>query len=205
MGARTRDPAETARCLAGGGVVLMPTDTLPGLHARADAPAAVARIALLKGRDDGKPLLVLCADVAAARGLVGATDLRVWDYAVRCWPGPFTLVLPAGPTAPAAATRGGPTLAVRVPSPPPLRALIAAAGGALVSTSANVAGEPPATDLAAAAPQFAGGVDLVADLELGCSPEAAASAMLDLTVWPPRVLRPGPRVPPDWESCDRTV
>ncbi|MDO9171408.1 MAG: L-threonylcarbamoyladenylate synthase [bacterium] len=205
MGARTRDPDEAARCLAAGGVVLMPTDTLPGLHARADAPAAVARIAVLKGRDEGKPLLVLCADTADARGLVGALAWRVWDYVGRCWPGPFTLVLPAGPAAPTAATRGGPTLAVRVPSPPQLRALITASGGALISTSANMAGEPPATDLASAALQFADGVDLVADLDWGGSPGDAASAMLDLTVWPPRVLRPGPRVPPEWEFHRKNV
>jgi L-threonylcarbamoyladenylate synthase len=199
MGARTHDPAVAARCLAGGGVVLMPTDTLPGLHARADAPAAVARIAVLKGRDEGKPLLVLCAGADDARGLLGALSGRVWEYALRCWPGPYTLVLSAGPAAPSAATRGGPTLAVRVPAPPGLRDLIAAAGGALISTSANMAGEPPSTDLASAARRFAAGVDLVVELDWGGPPQAAASAMLDLTVWPPRVLRPGPLVPPDWE------
>lgn len=199
MVARTSDPAVAAACLAGGGVVLMPTDTLPGLHARADAPAAVARIAVLKGRDEGQPLLVLCAGIGDARALAGAPPARVWAYAERCWPGPYTLVLPAGASAPTAATRGGPTLAVRVPAPGRLRDLIAACGGALVSTSANLTGEPPATELEAAARQFAGGVDLVAELDWGGSPAGAASAMLDLTSWPPRVLRPGPRVPPDWE------
>jgi len=200
MGARTQDPAVAAACLAGGGVVLMPTDTLPGLHARADVPAAVARIAVLKGRDEGQPLLVLCADVAAARALAGALATRAWDYADRCWPGPFTLVLPAGAAAPAAATRGGPTLAIRVPAPRRLRDLIAAAGSALVSTSANLAGEPPATDLATAARRFGADVDLVADLDWGDRAAATASAMLDLSIWPPRVLRPGPQIPPDWES-----
>ncbi len=200
MGARTHDPAVAARCLAGGGVVLMPTDTLPGLHARADAPAAVARITVLKGRDEGKPLLVLCADADAARGLVGELAGRVWDYAGRCWPGPYTLVLPAGPAAPPTATRGGPTLAVRVPASRRLRDLITASGGALISTSANVAGEPPATDLASAARQFTAGVDLVLETDWDGASEAAVSAMLDLTEWPPRLLRPGPRVPPDWES-----
>ncbi len=205
MGARTHDAAEAARCLAAGCVVLMPTDTLPGLHARADAPAAVARIEVLKGRDEGKPLLVLCADADAARELVGALAWRVWEYSGRCWPGPYTMVLPAGPAAPSAATRGGSTLAVRVPAPPRLRELIAVSGGALISTSANMAGEPPATDLASAALLFADGVDLVADLDWGGPLAAAASAMLDLTVWPPRVLRPGPRVPPDWELHRKNV
>jgi len=185
---RSADPAEAAAVLAAGGVVLMPTDTLPGLHARLDRPEALARLRALKGRDAGKPLLVLthAPEGAAAWARLEGTAAAA---AAAVWPGPYTLVLPASPLAPAAVTGGGDTLAVRVPAPDGLRALLAAAGAPLASTSANAAGEAPARTMDAAAAWCGAEVDLVADLpwEGGGAP----STLADLTVDPPRVLRPG--------------
>ncbi len=189
------DPAAAALILADGGVVLLPTDTLPGLHCRADRPAAVARIVALKGRAPDKPLLLLCASADRALSLAGALDDAARDYAGRCWPGPFTLVLPAAAAVPPAVTAGTGTVALRVPEPQPLRDLVAAAGGPLVSTSANVAGAPPALDLATALAGFGDAVDacvpgLLPPVPPG-APPPAASALIDLRVWPPRVLRRG--------------
>lgn len=203
MADRTDDPRRVARALADGEVVLLRTDTLPGLHARADRSEAVDRIRRFKGRAGDKPLLLLCASPEDALALAAESGAQARDYIGRCWPGPFTLVLPAGPTAPAAATRGGDTVAVRVPAPAGLRELIAEAGGALVSTSANLAGRPPETDLDAAAALCGEAVDVVADLDWDAgSPDAGASTLLDLTVWPPVVLRPGAQAPPDWQAPD---
>jgi L-threonylcarbamoyladenylate synthase len=176
-------------------VVLLPTDTLPGLHVRADADAAAARLDALKGRDAGKPMLLLCADLASALALTRA-DAASRAYADRCWPGPFTLVLPAHVAAPRAAVRGGTTVGLRVPAPAGLRALIAAAGGALLSTSANAAGEPAPTDLATVSAALIDAVDLVADLSWGAV-HGASSAVLDLCDGAPRLLRAGPLAPPE--------
>jgi L-threonylcarbamoyladenylate synthase len=195
MTERTQEAARAAAVLAAGGLVLLPTDTLPGLHARADAPAAAARIDVLKGRDAGKPLLLLCADTDAALALTAA-DAAARAYAARCWPGPFTLILPAGPAAPQAALRGGTTVGLRVPSPAGLRALIAAAGGALLSTSANASGEPAPRSLDEVPAALLAAVDLVADLDWG-GVHGAASALVDLSDGPPRLLRPGPLLPPE--------
>ncbi|MHB8080537.1 MAG: L-threonylcarbamoyladenylate synthase, partial [Candidatus Krumholzibacteriia bacterium] len=190
---RLHDPVEAARLLAGGGVVLLPTDTLPGLHCRADAAPALARLQALKGRDPARPLLLLCADEAQAFALAAPLDAVVTAYARRCWPGPFTLVLPRGPAAPVAVCGAGGTVACRVPAPPALRALVRAAGGPLVSTSANRSGEPPCATLEAAVALLGGQVDAVL---AGWLPEAVPppgpSALIDLAGWPPRLLRPGP-------------
>ncbi len=191
---RTSDLAALAGALARGGVALLPTDTLPGLHARADRPEAVARIAALKGRAEGKPLLLLCASAAQALELAGPLPAAAAGWARRCWPGPFTLVLPRGPAAAGLADGGSDTVACRVPDVAPLRALVAAAGGPLVSTSANRAGEAPAVGLPEAETLFGAGVDAVAAGPWpGAAAGAVASALVDVTTWPPRLLREGPR------------
>jgi len=194
---RTQDPTEAARVLDAGGVVLMPTDTLPGLHARLDRPEALARIRTLKGRDADKPLLVLAASAEAAGAWV-CWDLDAKAEAAAVWPGPYTLILPAGAQAPPAVTAGGVTLAVRVPADPRLRSLLDVVGAPLASTSANDAGRAPATDLDAAAAWAGGGVDLVADLPWGGA--GRPSTLVDLSRRPPRVLRAGAGDPlPGWE------
>lgn len=188
--------AEAARLFAEGGVLLLTTDTLPGLHARVDRPAAVRRVADLKGRTAGKPLLVLAASPAAAATVTGGVEPRQWDYALRCWPGPFSLVLPAAPGLAAEVTGGGGTVAVRVPQARGLVQLLEAVGVPVVSTSANRAGEEPARTLAEATSRFGSLVDgvfaAVRDGDDGAAPTARASALVDLGVWPPRVLRAGP-------------
>lgn len=188
--------AEAARLLAEGGVLLLTTDTLPGLHARVDRPDAVRRVAALKGRPGDKPLLVLAASPDAARGVTGEVAVRPWTYARRCWPGPFSLILPAAPELAAEVTGGGSTVAVRVPDAPGLVALLRAAGAPLVSTSANRTGEAPALTLEEAAERFEALVDGVYAADAGTPAASRASALIDLAVWPPRVLREGPRRPP---------
>jgi len=203
-----RDIAAVAARLAGGGVALLATDTLPGLHASAALPAAVARLVALKGRREPKPLLVLCATPEQAFGLAAPLTPRVEAYARRCWPGPFTLILPGGASLPPAVTAGRGSVACRVPALPELRDLIALVGAPLVSTSANLAGEEPCATLDEAARRFGDRVDAVgpawtagAASSRGLAP-GQASALADLTAWPPELLRAGPQSLPDWAADD---
>jgi L-threonylcarbamoyladenylate synthase len=131
-----------AEVLRRGGLVAYPTETFYGLGALARDEAAVERLAHAKGRPDGKPLPLLAADGAQVDAVaeVGPAAARV---AAALWPGPLTLVLPARPGLAPAITAGTGTVGVRVPGSEIARALARAAGGALVSTSANLAGEPP--------------------------------------------------------------
>ena len=180
-----------ARCLRAGGVMLLGTDTLPGLHARADDARAVARILAAKGRPDGKPLLVLAGSLAQARSVTGPWEADQAAACARCWPGPFSLILPAAAGLAEAVTAGGATLAVRVPALEELRALLLQVGAPLVSTSANLAGTAPATDLAAALAAVGAATD---GWWQSASPGAgsAPSAVVDLVTRPFHVLRPGP-------------
>jgi len=197
----TRDPRTLAAALAGGAVALMRTDTLPGLHCRADLDDAVTRILALKARDADKPLLVLCDTPLRALEVGVFPSPAARDYAETCWPGPFTLILPATSTAPAAATRGADTVGVRIPGPQGLRDLVAAAGGPLVSTSVNRAGDAPLVDLAAAVAFCGDEVDIVGEMTWNSDdaiPAGHASGLIDLSGWPPRVLRAGRVASPEW-------
>jgi tRNA A37 threonylcarbamoyladenosine synthetase subunit TsaC/SUA5/YrdC len=93
-----RSRAAAARMLAEGGLVLMPTDTLPGLHCRADRPDAVGRLRRMKGRPEGKLFLLLCSSLRQVRTLAELSSRRVLAYCQTCWPGPFTLIGSGGGT-----------------------------------------------------------------------------------------------------------
>lgn len=199
------DAGAAAAALAGGAVVLMPTDTVVGLHARVDHLPALALIAELKGRDAGRPLVVLAGSRAQAALVAMPVSSRQEALLARCWPGPFSMLLPARPDLAAAVTGGTGRVAVRVPGLAWLRELVLAAGAPLASTSANLSGESAAPDFAAALARFGARVRAYAgpaDTAATRSPAAAvASAVVDLATWPPRVLREGPRplpaLPPD--------
>jgi L-threonylcarbamoyladenylate synthase len=166
------DAAAAVRLLAAGGVVLLPSDTLPGLHCRSDLAPSVARVVALKGQVVTKPLLLLCAEVEGALALASVLDDRARAYSAKCWPGPFTLILKAGPRVPTGITAGKGSVAVRVPASAPLRALLAAVGHGVLRAWPSGAEHEPA---------------------------GRASALIALTSWPPRLLREGPLPAPGWQ------
>ena len=180
--------------LAAGEVVILPTDTLPGLHARLDRPQALSVIVDLKGRAPDKPLLVVAADVRDALRLMAPLPESMRSYMERCWPGPFTVVVRAAPGLPVAVVADRGTVAVRVPDLEPLRDLLRQSGP-LASTSVNRAGEAAARSRADAVAAFP--AIPVWDIALPEGP-ATASALIDLTGDRPVVLRTGPSAPPRW-------
>lgn len=166
---------EIASALTGGAVVLMPTDTIYGLHAVATNADAVARIAELKGRDEQqKPFIVLAASPQQLPELGITVDPATLDALAELWPAPLTAVLP----------RGESTLAVRIPDVEWLRALIERTGP-LVSTSANRSGEPAVDRPSALARDLHDALDVVDGGIRGGEP----SAILDLTGDEPRFIR----------------
>jgi len=193
--------ADAVGLLQSGGVLLLGTDTLPGFHCRADLSDSVERILTLKGRPTGKSLLVLAGSVEQTRLVTGPLTDRQSSYCERCWPGPFSLILPAGGELSSHVMSDSGTVAVRVPAVPSLRDLILAVGFPVVSTSANLSGQPPSGDLQTARSVFNGKVNgswqpfeiaSVDSVKNGSGP----SSLIDLTVWPPVELRSGPQNPP---------
>jgi L-threonylcarbamoyladenylate synthase len=155
---------DAARTLAAGGLVAFPTETVYGLGADATSGAAVARLYEAKGRPSFNPLIAHVADTGAARALA-RFDRDAERLAAAFWPGPLTLVLPRRAPCPVAelATAGLDTIAVRVPSHPLARAILAAFGRPVVAPSANRSGHVSPTTAQHVLADLRGRIELVVD------------------------------------------
>ncbi len=174
--------------LRSGGVIALPTDTLYALTALASAAAAVDRVYKIKGREDGKPLPLFVADLAAAE-TIGSFDRAARCLARRFWPGPLTIVVRRQPGFESAALAGGDTVALRAPDHPLTRALLDALGEAVTATSANRSGGPDPVTAAAVHAALGPEVDLV--LDGGDCPIGRSSTIVDCSGDIVSVLRPG--------------
>jgi L-threonylcarbamoyladenylate synthase len=190
---RLRDVLASSQELAGlrdffarGGVAALPTETFYALAADPTSESGVSRIFEIKGRDDGKALLVLFSSREQLEALGVAAHPDLVDGLFRLWPAPLTAVLPL--RAPIAASRGSATLGVRMPAAPRVRELLDAVGP-LTGTSANRSGEPPITDADEVARCLGAHLELL--LDGGTTPGGAPSTIVDATVEPPRLLRSG--------------
>ncbi|MBC6436954.1 MAG: threonylcarbamoyl-AMP synthase [Rhodobacteraceae bacterium] len=130
--------ARAAVLLGQGHVLALPTETVYGLAADARSDMACARVFRAKGRPRFNPLIVHLQDIAGAEALAEVCS-TARDLARAFWPGPLTLVLPlkAGHGLSPLATAGLDTVAIRVPSHPVARAVLALFGGPVVAPSAN--------------------------------------------------------------------
>lgn len=126
----------------------MPTDTVYGFAAALDRPEALARLFTMKQRSDAKAIPVLLSSAAMVEVVATALAPGAISLMHRFWPGALTIVTDAREGLPAEVTsrdaRGALTVALRVPDSPDALAIIAAAGGALAVTSANISGDAPA-------------------------------------------------------------
>jgi len=184
--------AEAAHRLQDGGLVAVPTETVYGLAARADRDASVAAIYRAKGRPSFNPLIVHVADVEAGQALADF-DERALALADRFWPGPLTLVLPLREGAPiaAAVTAGLPTVALRCPAHPVMRAVIAQAGLPLAAPSANASGGVSPTQAGHVLATLDGRIDAVIDGgPCVAGLESTIVALRSDGAW--QMLRPGP-------------
>lgn len=178
-----------ARCLADGGLVAFPTETVYGLGADATNARAVARLYEAKGRPSFNPLISHVSDLQAAR-LIARFDDRSLRLAEAFWPGPLTLVLPKVPGCAVCdlATAGLETLAVRVPAHPIARAILRAFGKPVAAPSANISGHVSPTTAAHVFGDLAGRIDLVVD-------DGPVSVGVESTIVgcfeTPMLLRPG--------------
>lgn len=182
------DAAQAA--LAGGGLVILPTETVYGLAADARNADAVARLYEAKGRPRFNPLIVHVTDLAAAEA-AAVFDARARAVAQAAWPGPLTLVLPAREGAVSDLARAGlDTVAVRAPAHPLARELLRRFGGPVVAPSANRSGRPSPTTYADACEEL--GAAAAAGLDGGeCAVGLESTVLLLEPGGPARLLRPG--------------
>ncbi len=181
--------ARAAHALTEGGLVILPTETVYGLACRADDDAALQRLIEAKGRSAEKALPIVLPHLGALLQVAHVTT-EAQHLAAAFMPGPLTLVLRSLPGVSSLVTGGRDTVGVRVPDLPLTRAILAACDFPVVATSANLAGEAPATTVDALSPGLREAVALIVDG--GPCRGGEASTVVDLTVQPPAVLRAGP-------------
>ena len=176
-----------ARVIGGGGVAVVPTDTLYGLAASITNAEAVARVAAIKGRalGTGMPVLLASSEQVA---VVGADAPFLQELGAAFWPGGLTLVIPARPEIDPQITDARRTVAVRVPGMAVTREICRRAGAPITGTSANRHGDPPPTTAAEAHAALGDAVDALLD---GGPVGGTASTIVDLTGDRPRILRAG--------------
>jgi L-threonylcarbamoyladenylate synthase len=183
--------AAAAAAIAAGQLVVFPTETVYGLGCDAGNDRAVAAVFSAKGRPRINPLIVHVTGLDHAATIAEMSRLAQ-DLTARFWPGPLTLVLPRRPGAGLSllVSAGLDTVAVRAPDHPVAQALLRAAGRPIAAPSAN----PSGTISPTCAQDVAGGslrdaVALIVDG--GRCRVGLESTVLDLSVDPPAVLRPG--------------
>ena len=164
--AQLQDAAET---LHKGSVLAYPTEAVFGLGCDPHNRAAFERIFALKQRPATQGVLLIAADFAQIERYVdmGKVPAGVLEQVHASWPGPFTWVFPRSAEVPDWVAGAHPGIALRVSAHAPAAALCEAFGGALVSTSANPHGKPPARELATVIEYFGDALDGMVDAPLG--------------------------------------
>ncbi|MGW7360423.1 L-threonylcarbamoyladenylate synthase [Streptomyces sp. NPDC054802] len=187
--ARTSDIEKAAGVLRAGGLVALPTETVYGLGANAEDPAAVLRIFQVKGRPPSHPLIVHIGGAEQLDDWVQDVPQAARLLAERFWPGPLTLVLRRGRRVPLEATGGLETVAVRVPDHPVALALLSAFGGGVTAPSANRFGSVSPTTADDVRAELSDAVDFV--LDGGPCEVGVESTIVDVTGDALTILRPG--------------
>ena len=181
--------AEAAAILRRGGLLGIPTETVYGLGADGLNEDAVRRIFEAKGRPQDNPLILHVPDAGWLERCCADIPDTAYALAERFWPGPLTMILPRRDCVPLRTTGGLDTVGVRCPDHPVTRAIIAAADTPVAAPSGNTSGRPSPTCARHMMEDMMGKIDGIVDG--GPCAVGVESTIIDLTVQPPRLLRPG--------------
>lgn len=175
--------------LRDGGMVAFPTETVYGLGADALDEKASAKIYAAKGRPSDNPLIVHVADVKQLEPLVKNIPDNAVKLMDKFWPGPMTLIFEKSDIVPSGTTGGLQTVAIRMPNHPVALSLIKNSQVAIAAPSANTSGRPSPTTAQHVENDLSGKIDMIIDG--GAVGIGIESTIVDVTVNPPMILRPG--------------
>jgi L-threonylcarbamoyladenylate synthase len=178
-----------ARVIQRGGLVAFPTETVYGLGANALDSVAVLSLFKAKNRPLDNPPILHVSDVNQVYQFVGEVPRNAGVLMRQFWPGPLTLVFKRSEALPKESTAGLDTVAVRMPNHSVALALIKQSGVPIAAPSANLSGNPSPTLAQHVYDDLAGKIDVI--LDGGSTSIGVESTVLDLSVNPPVLLRPG--------------
>lgn len=180
---------EAAAVISSGGLLAIPTETVYGLGANAFDDKAVARIFEVKGRAQDNPLIIHVSGAEDIEKYCCNVPETAYILAHKFWPGPLTMVLYKKDNILARVSAGLDTVAVRCPESEITRNIIRTAGVPIAAPSANISGKPSTTSAEHVLHDMAGKIEAVVDG--GKCRVGLESTIVDLTVSPARLLRPG--------------
>ncbi len=172
---------KAADAVKGGKILVCPTDTVYGLVCDADNREAVKKLFKIKKRDSGKKVPIFVRDIKAAKKLAYISKKQE-EFLKKVWPGKLTAVLKS--------KKGG-TIGLRTSDYKLISQLLKESGKSLTGTSANISGKPATGEIKKVVEQFDNQnnqPDLVIDA--GNLPKSKTSTVINLIVWPPKILRP---------------
>ncbi|WBW50269.1 L-threonylcarbamoyladenylate synthase [Peptoniphilus equinus] len=172
-----------------GGLVVFPTETVYGLGADGTNPKALKKIFKAKGRPGDNPLILHIARRDQLQGIVAEVSKEAEALMDAFWPGPLTLIFKRKATIPDEVTAGLDTVAVRMPSHKVAHEILDAVNRPIAAPSANISGRPSTTTYKRVYEDLNGLVDIIVDG--GQADVGIESTVVDTTVTPPMVLRPG--------------
>lgn len=180
---------EAGRIIKNGGLVAFPTETVYGLGGDGLNKEASRKIYAAKGRPSDNPLIIHIADLADLEKLVKEIPPKAKKLADAFWPGPLTMIFEKSEQVPFETTGGLATVAVRYPNHPVALVFIKESGGFVAAPSANTSGRPSPTLGTHVYEDLKGRIEILLDSgEVGIGIE---STIVDMTVEPPMILRPG--------------
>ncbi len=180
---------EAGEIIRQGGLVAFPTETVYGLGGDALNKDSSRKIYAAKGRPSDNPLIIHICKFEDIYPIVSEVPVEAKKIADAFWPGPLTMILPKADKVPAETTGGLNTVAIRMPSHKAAQKLIAYSGGYVAAPSANTSGKPSPTVAKYVIEDMQGKIDAIVDG--GAVGIGLESTIIDLTVSPPQILRPG--------------
>lgn len=180
---------QAAEILRRGGLLGIPTETVYGLGADGLNAQAVRNIFLAKGRPQDNPLILHVPSAEWIDRYCENVPPQAYALAERFWPGPLTMILPRKPVVPLETTGGLETVGLRCPRHPVTLAILRAADRPVAAPSGNTSGRPSPTNAGDMLEDMDGKIDALVDG--GPCSVGVESTIIDLTVTPPRLLRPG--------------
>ena len=178
---------KAARTIRAGGVVAYPTEAVFGLGCDPLNEIAVRRVLELKQRPVEKGLILIAAEFSQLEPYLQPVGSNIHNRILESWPGPITWLLPARRWVSRTLRGRHSTIAVRITAHPSAAKLCRAVGSAIVSTSANRAGQPPCRSVEQLIEAFSDGIDFILDAPLGLA--TAPSEIRDAISG--RIIRPG--------------
>jgi L-threonylcarbamoyladenylate synthase len=177
------------RLLRDGEIVAFPTDTVYGVGVNAFDRSAVRKLYKAKKRPAEKAVPVFITQIDDLDQVARDVPDKAWKLLKKFWPGALTVVLLCSPNLPDEVTAGQDTIAVRLPAHPVCLELVKKVGSPLAVTSANISGQAAPTSAEDVLAQLEGRIALI--LDGGQTPTPHPSSIVDLSVYPPRLLREG--------------